>query len=140
MVPTKRVLNRSLVGSGAVVALSGGVLQVYYHLLKNTDTTTTFGLDRAAWNGLHVWSSVLFLVGVALHLWRHRKWVRGVIKKRLFAKNRPTIVLIALTFLTVVFGLISLFVNDLSFVEIHDKVSIGWLIVAMAHTIHRKVL
>lgn len=133
-------LNGYLLASGAAVALSGAVLQVHYHLLKNTDPATTWGLYRAEWNTLHVWSSVLWVAAIAMHLWRHRKWVRGVVKKRLFKKNRPTVILIAVTFLTIVSGFTPLFTSVLWVVEIHDKVAILFLILAVAHTIRRKVL
>lgn len=49
--------------------------------------TVILGIDRWAWSDLHVWSSVVMVAGVLLHLVLHWQWIVCVTKNMLRANR-----------------------------------------------------
>lgn len=122
------------------MSISGLVIQCHYHLLKSPGESFVLALDRAQWNTMHVWSSILFLFCVAYHVWVHQRWYEHVLKRKI-QKHRPTSILTILTVPVVISGLMPLFIENptlsLFIIEIHDKIAILFFVVALRHVIKR---
>ena len=89
-----RTVNLSLLWSGSLLAGSGLAMKyrVGYHAPRGA---TAWGMDGAAWSQLH-WVLSLVVVGLlALHLFRHRRWLWSVLVSRATA-GMALVVLVAL--------------------------------------------
>lgn len=124
------------------MSISGLILQFYYHVLNNTSESVFLSLTGQQWNTIHIWSATAFVVAAIYHIWIHRKWYDSVLKRNINTTQRATIVLTIFVLIVTLSGLIPLLLLfskgalDLRFmiIEIHDKVAIVFLIVAISHT------
>lgn len=139
------LVNIILPVSGTAMAISGFIIQCQYHLLGNHGESVFLALNRAQWNDIHVLTSVFFLLVTIYHIYAHRKWYANIFKHSSNLYRRPLIILAVLTFMTVISGLIPLFIlysgNNsairFSIIEIHDKIAVLFFIALLLHTIKR---
>lgn len=135
-----KVTNWTLLLVGLVVVASGVYIQVKFHLSHSPTTSSSL---REAWNELHVWSSFLFLIAVMLHLYLHLKWYKAIFRKRLFKRNRITLILSLLFVVSALTGIMAWIVKGDSatlyhlIVETHDKIALLFLLFVVGHTIKR---
>lgn len=67
--------------SFGVAALSGLVLWPALGLFEHYDNL--FGIDLLTWSDIHSLSGVVMTVGVAAHLWLHRRWLASMTRRAL---------------------------------------------------------
>ncbi len=87
-----RAVNLGLLWTGSLLAGSGLALKyrVGYAAPRGA---TVWGLDGEGWAGLHWVLSLVVLGLLALHLFRHRRWLWGVLVAR-FSPGLLAVVLI----------------------------------------------
>jgi hypothetical protein len=73
--------------SGIVMLLTPGGYQGGRN--PNYGATTLF-LSRAAWDGLHVWTSLVLVAGLTLHVALHWKWIVCMLRGTLHSKHTST--------------------------------------------------
>jgi hypothetical protein len=79
------------------------------------------------------------------HVYSHWKWYKGVITKKLIAKNQQVLILSFLFVVVAITGLTPWFINLLNgdemqrkiFIEIHDKITLILAIYLILHIIKR---
>ena len=149
MLQRKRLFNYLLLAAAAVTSLSGVIIQVGYHignpstLIKTT--RTMWGLLYRHWQLIHLTAAFLFLVLSVYHLYKHRKWYKGVIKKRTFSRHKELLLFTLIFALSAVAGLIpwtgSLFVptstTRCAIIEIHDKIALLLIVFIYLHIAKR---
>lgn len=141
----KIVINSTLLILVLILSISGIVIQIHYHLLKNGSESIVWILNRTQWNTVHVWTSIGFLGATLYHVWVHRNWYKNALKQIRHPQKRPTLILTLFTLLVVLSGLTPLLMSffeinsstRFSITEIHDKISILFLIVAFRHIFKR---
>ena len=142
------IANIGLLFGGVVMVFSGLLLQIKYHIGQHgkiDENITVFNIDYFGWSDIHKWSIVFVSALMIYHIVQHRKWYKGVIKKKLFRKN-TLISILTVTFLIVaITGYIPWFINlgggdEITrklFIEIHDKLAILLSVVLIIHVIKR---
>ena len=103
------------------------------------------GLDYTEWSTIHKFAIVVFSLIMIYHIYLHLKWYKGVITKHLIRKNVQVITLSVIFLLVAVTGLVPLFINlsggkgilRLLFIEIHDKISLIFIIYLILHIAKR---
>lgn len=58
------------------------------------------------WALAHVLSSLLWLISVAVHIWRHRRWYKAVASKGIGRKSRMTMALSVVFLIVAVTGIV----------------------------------
>ncbi|MBP7738235.1 MAG: DUF4405 domain-containing protein [Spirochaetes bacterium] len=132
-----------------LLAITGLLLQVNYHMHHLPNGREVLGLNRHGWLLLHKLSAVMSLAGITAHCLLHRRYIatttRRIIARRSLAKvpsSYYTVVLYVLASLTalipwIFFGQGHGHGGGRRFVEIHDKLTLLLIIVTAAHIISR---
>jgi len=147
------LVNNLLLLSGIVMAISGLVLQIGFHIgssgprhsggrHSHTETieqvqriipdNTVWGIDYSTWSTIHKVAIVLFSLLMLYHLVNHWKWYKAILKNHLLHKNRQVMILSFLFILVALTGFIPWFIDlagsksimRLILIEIHDKLAI----------------
>ncbi len=141
-------INLGLLISGLITIISGGVIQIAYHIGNHGSIMSThnvLGINYEGWAQIHKDSIVLFSLLMILHFYLHWKWFKVVIEKRLIAKNKQVLILSVVFVLSAITGFIpwiigmtegNIIVRN-TFVEIHDKLAIILTIFLIWHIIKR---
>lgn len=128
-------INLGLLLTGAVMALSGFIIQFGFHMGHHgsiDESLPVLGLYYAGWSISHKTAIVAVSLLIMVHIALHGDWYRAVVKKRLFARNKLVITLSAIFIIVAVTGYVPWFIklaggSDLTrkvFVEVHDKITI----------------
>lgn len=130
-----------------ILAVSGLIIQIEYHIHELPDAYVVSGLNRSGWLLIHKISSVISFAGIVLHCIMHRKYIVTVTKKILNRKNKPKILLsYYLLIIYIPASLICLFTwiflnhEDTlrhTLIEVHDKLTILLIIFTAVHLIQR---
>jgi hypothetical protein len=104
-----------------------------------------FGLNYQNWSLTHKISIVALTLLMIYHIYRHWKWYKVVITKKLIAKNQQVLILSLLFVFVAISGLIPWFIDLMNgdeivrklFIEIHDKLTIILTIYLILHIIKR---
>jgi len=116
-------------------------------------TIVFLGLSRSVWVAAHIYSGVVGLAGIVIHIVRHRDWLKALRGRRLsgmpekLRSNRFVDRIMWITFIaTNVFGSIAWalhFGDDIYIVRVPDRLhvvfGVAWTILTIAHlALHRK--
>ncbi|MFH1049419.1 MAG: DUF4405 domain-containing protein [bacterium] len=138
------IINTGLFISGLVSVFSGLLIQVKYHMGNHGKITVNdqlFGISYPSWSAIHKISIVILSLLIIVHISRHWKWYKLVIKKMLIAKNLKVLILSVIFILVAVTGLIPWFIDLMNgdevqrkaFIEIHDKLAIILSVLLILH-------
>ena len=149
MMINKKVLNYSLLTTGVATCLTGVLMQIGYHI--GVDDRTTMinhqmgGLIYPQWQLFHQVAASVFFVLCLIHIYRHRKWYKGVIMHKRFKRNRELITFSILFALSAILGFWPWLYNNgeaqtlrHTLIEIHDKVSIVLIFFIVLHIVKRR--
>lgn len=125
------------------VIFSGVYIQLRFHINILPDEPI---LSHETWNILHIISSLLFTGLAVYHLFKHKRWYKAVLSKRLLRQNRATLMLTFMLILSAISALLALIarINITTalyrnhMIEIHDKISILFLILLTVHLIRKR--
>ncbi|HLO59547.1 MAG TPA: DUF4405 domain-containing protein [Bacteroidales bacterium] len=140
------IINPGLLIFGMASVFSGIFIQVNYHMGQHGDRTLNeTGITYSDWSAFHKISIVAFSAFILVHIYRHWKWYKGVITKKLISKNQQVLVLSLLFILVALTGLIPWFIDLLngdqivreSFIEIHDKLALILSVYLILHIVKR---
>jgi hypothetical protein len=142
------VINLLLLFSGSVMAFSGLLIQIVYHMGNHggEDTDhTTLGINYSGWSDIHKFSIIFVTLFMIFHTILHWKWYKTIIMKRLFARNKQVTALSAVFILTALTGYIPWFIHltggeDTTrkiFIEIHDKLALFLFVYLILHVAKR---
>jgi hypothetical protein len=145
-VGSKFYLNLLNVALFLVVALTGSVLQIEYHMHGLPEGSTAMGLNKAGWVLLHKISATLFLAGIVAHCSLNWRFVSASTSRILGRGSIPSatsywlfITCIPTCLTTMVSWTLFALEDSVRFllVEIHDK--LGWLlmILTVIHIVSR---
>lgn len=145
---SKFIINLGLLLTGVVMAFSGMLIQICYHMGNHGDInplTIIYGIDYYGWSDIHKISIVAISLFMIFHFILHWKWYKTIIKKKLMGKNRQVIILTILFILVAMTGYIPWFIHlsgssELTrkgFIEIHDKLTLALLIFLVLHITKR---
>jgi hypothetical protein len=141
--------NLGLLLFGAVMVLSGLLIQIAYHMGHHGEIESNnlvLGLNYFNWSDVHKYSIVLVSISMVFHIIWHWKWYKTVVrKKKLVIKNQQAIILTIVFILVAITGYFSWFIklsggSDLSrrnFIEIHDKITWVLLVYLIFHVTNR---
>ena len=142
------IINTGLIIFGIATVFFGLLIQVNYHIGHHGDLSindNVFGINYQSWSAIHKIAIVGLSVLMIYHIYRHWKWYKAVITKKLIAKNRQVLILSLLFVLVAITGLTPWFIDLLngdetqrkSFIEIHDKLAIVLSVYLILHIIKR---
>jgi hypothetical protein len=80
--PTVNFIIDSLAFAGFVLLTATGVLMRYVLPPGSGRFATIWTLDRHEWGSIHFWLATVFLAVLALHLFRHWRWIVAVLRGR----------------------------------------------------------
>jgi len=138
------IINLGLLFSGLIMVFSGLLIQIKYHMGNQGGidiNKTVCGLIYIEWTLIHKIIVIIFSCFIIYHIILHWSWFKTVITKNLIAKNKLVISLSILFFLVALTGflpwLITLADGDgplrKVFIEIHDKISLIFLVYLILH-------
>jgi hypothetical protein len=142
-------INLGLLFSGLVLAFSGLLMQIEYHMGNHgvTDINkVVWGLSYTEWSITHRIFVIIFSLFMVYHIILHWRWFKAVITKNLIAKNKLVITL-AIVFLTVALtGYVAWFIKltggdssiSTSLIEIHDKIALILVVYLVLHISSRR--
>jgi hypothetical protein len=160
------LVNNLLLIFSVMIALSGLVLQVGYHMggpdahhrndlqtatmsyeqVRQIDQNKTiWGYNYSGWSSIHKITIVVFSLFMLYHISVHWKWYAGVVRKRLFGRNKEAISLTVLFLLVALTGIIPWLIDlsgsssllRMAFIEIHDKITFLLIVLLFLHMIRR---
>lgn len=142
------IVNLGLFVFGIASAFSGMLIQIKYHMGNHGNIAINdfvLGLNYHDWSVVHKISIVVLTLFAIYHIYQHWKWYKGVISKRLFAKNQQVLIFSLLFVLVAITGLTPWFIDLLKgnemkrkvFIEIHDKLAIILAVYLLLHVIRR---
>jgi hypothetical protein len=142
------IINSALLCSGFVMAFSGLLIQINYHMGNHGAIDInhmTFGINYWAWSEIHKIVIIIVSIFMIFHMIRHWKWYKIVIKKSLFSKNKLVILLSIVFIITAISGyipwLISLTGGEEEsrkmFIEFHDKIALFLFVLLVLHVSKR---
>lgn len=140
--------NLGLLISGFLTVFSGLLIQVEYHMGNhgNIDINKlVLGISYYGWSNIHKLTIVILSLLVIFHIYLHWKWFKGVISKKLLAKNKQVLTLSFIFIVVAITGfipwIIDLMKGDVMlrkiFIEIHDKLAIILSVYLILHVINR---
>jgi hypothetical protein len=138
------IINLGLLFSGSVMAFSGLLIQINYHMGNHGAIDInykTFGINYLVWSEIHKMVIIIVSIFMIFHMIRHWKWYKIIIKKSLFAKNKQVILLSIIFIITALTGYIPWLVNITGgedttrkmFIEIHDKLALLLFVFLVLH-------
>lgn len=142
------IINLGLIVFGIATVFSGMLIQIKYHMGNQGNIAINdyaLGINYQSWSAIHKVSIVILSLLMIYHVKYHWKWYKGVISKKLIAKNQQVLTLALLFVLVAITGLIPWFIDLLKgdemlrkvFIEIHDKFAIILSIYLILHIIKR---
>jgi len=137
-------INLGLLFSGLIMALSGLLIQINYHMGNHCgidNNKVVLGLSHTEWSMIHKISIIIFSFFMVYHIILHWRWFSTVISKNLIGKNKHVITLSIVYLLVTLIGYLSWFINLASgndslgkvFIEIHDKIALILLVYLILH-------
>ena len=84
-------INLGLLFFGLVMALSGLLVQIKYHIGNHGGfdiNKGVWGLGHTEWSMVHKISVIIFSFLMVYHIILHWRWFKAVITKNLIAKNK----------------------------------------------------
>jgi len=104
-----------------------------------------FGINYRGWSVIHKVTIVILTLLMIYHVYHHWKWYKGVILKRLLAKNQQVLILSLLFVFVAITGFTPWFIDLMNggdmtrkaFIEIHDKLTLILIIYLILHIIKR---
>lgn len=144
----KFFLNLGLLLFGILMAFSGFLLQIGYHMGNHGEIDTSnvvYGLDYYGWSDTHKISILLVSVFVIFHIILHWKWYMTIVRKKLVSKNRQVITLTIIFILVAITGYLPWLIklgggSELTrkmFLEIHDKITLVLIVYLILHVTKR---
>jgi magnesium-transporting ATPase (P-type) len=143
---SRSVIHYGLLISALVMAFSGLLIQVKYHMGNNGNHQgVSYGPGYIELSFVHKIVVLFFSFFTILHIVSHWKWYKTVIKKQLIAKNIQVITLSLLFVITALTGvfpwLFYIFSGDefirKAIIEIHDKIALILFIFLILHVTKR---
>lgn len=127
--------NHGLLFLGLIMVFSGLLLQINFHMGVHGPidiNMTVWGLSRTEWSMIHKISIVLFTFLMVNHIILHWRWYKAIVTKKLFAKNKLTLLLSFAFIMVAITGYVPWIImltggDSLMreiFVEIHDKIAL----------------
>jgi hypothetical protein len=149
----KPTVNRYLNHLGLLISclaamFSGLLIQVNYHMGNHGSieiSDRVLGLNYAGWSAFHKISIVILFALMLFHFYRHLKWYKNVIVKKLLTRNSQVIILSVLFILVAITGFTPWFIHLLkgdemvrkTFIEIHDKLALLLSVFLLLHIAKR---
>jgi hypothetical protein len=141
-------MNLGLFISGMTTVFSGLLIQVKYHMGNHGNIAVNdyvLEMNYKNWSDFHKISIIVFSALIIYHIYKHWKWYKIVVLKKLLAKNRQVITLSMLFVLVAMTGLIPWCIDWLKgdemlrkmFIEMHDKLAIILSVYLILHIIKR---
>lgn len=160
------IVNSLLMLSGVLMAISGLVLQLGFHIgssgeqhgseirthvdnyehVRGLDIfDTIWGINYSNWSLLHKFAIVVFSLLMMYHIFIHWKWYKMIINKHLASKNIQVILLSVFFLLVAVTGFVPWFIDlsgrnsmlRLILIELHDKLALVLVIYLTLHIVRR---
>jgi len=142
------VINTALLISGITSTFSGMLIQIKYHMGNHGAIAiddSVFRISYHGWTAVHKMSITALSLLVLYHIYKHWKWYKIVITKRLLAKNQQVLVFSLLFILVAITGLVPWIIDTTKgnwvirkiLIEIHDKLAIIMAIYLILHIISR---
>jgi len=105
----------------------------------------TFGINYKGWSDIHKISIVVLSALMIYHIFKHWKWYKAVVMKKLITKNRQVLILSLLFVLVAITGFTPWFIDLLKgdgmlrkvIIEIHDKIALILSVYLILHIIKR---
>ena len=152
----KFLINNLLIAIGAMMAFSGCIMQVGFHMGNHAEPTpgsvyeesrsidpdrVVCGLTYNGWSQTHKVCIVIFTLILLHHLYTHWDWYKGVLGKGLIRKNWLTLTLCLLFLIDAVTGLVPWIIDAsggstaarTGFIEIHDKLTLLLILFLILH-------
>lgn len=141
-------VNLGLLLSCLIMVFSGLLIQVKYHMGNHGDIAINdpaLGISYSDWSNIHKVSVIILSFFMVFHIVLHWKWYSMVIGKRLIGKNIQVITLTLLFTLVAITGYIPWLIGSVegdevtrkTFIEIHDKLALVFVIYLVLHIIKR---
>lgn len=142
------IINIGLLVAGFATVFKGLLIQVEYHMGNHGNMAINdkvAGLNYSGWTVVHKISIVVFSALVIYHVFRHWKWYKTVILKKLINKNRQVLILSALFILVAITGFIPWLIELMKgnklirkdFIEIHDKLALVLSVYLILHILKK---
>ncbi|MCK9613828.1 MAG: DUF4405 domain-containing protein [Bacteroidales bacterium] len=128
----------------SLLAFTGLLIQLNYHMKRYNDSCAVWGLDRADWLILHKACAVISIITILLHLYLHWNWLKMAFTKRRLKNGtrvkKNSLWLSIIFLLATITSIISwFFIEDKlqakHVIEIHDKLGIVLSILIIVHLI-----
>lgn len=143
------IVNVGLLISAIISAFSGLLLQIQFHMGNHGHASNrghVLGMSYHDWLDIHKISIIILTICMVFHCMSHWKWYKIVIQKKLFSKNRQVLIVSLLFVLVAITGFIPWIIyllegNNIirnSIIEIHDKLTILFIIYLLIHIIKRR--
>lgn len=124
---------------------TSGFVQNYEQMREINTNKIVWGFKYGNWSDIHKVLIVCFSLLMIYHTYQHWKWYKGIIIKKLYSRNKQVILLALLFVIVVITGLIPWFIDltggestlRMSFIEIHDKITLILIIFLILHFIKR---
>ena len=148
----KNTINQFLVNIGLIIfgilsMFSGILMKVGFHGGPHGDgiNPVVLGLNHHDWSLFHKVSSIVLSLLMIYHIYKHWKWYKNVLAKKLFRKNIQVLIFSVLFILVTITGLTSwgihLFEGDRALrrtiIEFHDRSSMILSIFLILHIVTR---
>jgi hypothetical protein len=141
-------INLGLLLAGSGMAFSGLLIQFNYHMGHHAGINPdiiVLGLNYQNWSDIHKITILVFSICMFFHTILHWKWYKMVIKKKLIAGNRQTILLSVLFLMVAITGYMPWLIKltggeeDIRkmLIEIHDKLTLVLFVFLILHVIKR---
>jgi 2-oxoglutarate ferredoxin oxidoreductase subunit delta len=137
------VINITLFITAVISALSGLLIQFYYHMGNHMHTALnqTSELEYLNLTTIHKIGIVIFTISTAIHFSLHWKWYKNVLMNRKISKNIQvltfSVIFLALAFTGLIPWIIDIANGNQDtrrmLIEIHDKVSFIFIIYFILH-------
>ncbi len=144
----KYAVNSGLLLGGAVMLLSGLLIQAEYHMEGHGHIDIykiVWGLPYPQWSDIHAFSSIFVALLTAWHVAQHWAWYKTVVRKKLWGRNRQVLTLTAIFVVVAFTGFVPWGIKICNgdgairktFIEIHDKLALVLCIYLILHVVKR---
>jgi len=142
------MINLALLFSGSLMAFSGLLIQIVYHMGNQGGVgtnNTTLGINYSGWSDIHKISIIFVSIFMIFHTILHWKWYKTILRKKRFDWNKQVITLSVVFILTAITGYIPWLIQltgglDITrkiFIEIHDKLALIFFVYLILHIVKR---
>lgn len=148
----KNTINQFLVNIGLIIfgflsMFSGILMKVGFHGGPHGDgiNPVVLGLNHHDWSLFHKVSIIVLSLLMIYHIYKHWKWYKNVLAKKLFRKNIQVLIFSVLFILVTITGLTSWSIDLLegnralrrTIIEFHDRSSMILSVFLILHIITR---